>query len=229
MSRAGDYNVCITARHDDFAVNPDDISRLIDYFDTKMYLDGPDREHSRLVVLSHAEARTWKPFIRTDPDAPVEFVRRRQVHILHSPAASEEQFRNYGQLLQKLDNLTPKDTPFVASLGLASRRLYEILYCPVPGQAQHWIDLMTVHVVQGYHPVWRRIWDEQQGRKDWQMLAAKSFILMFSCRVNGRVDHFTIEEYLEVLRLKAEFVEFLREVGSIIGTKDFELLGGTTE
>lgn len=229
MPRAGEYNLCITARHDGFVVRAEEISRLIDYFDSKLYLDGPDREHSRLVLLSHREAKTWQPYIRRDPEEPIEFIRRRQVHVLHSPAAPEEGFRNYGQLLQIIDNLMPKDTPFVASLGLASRRLFDLLYCPVPRQPQRWVDSMTVHIVQGYHPIWRRIWDEAHSRKDWQMLGTKSFILMITCKLNTRFDYLSIEEYIETIRLKVEFVHFLSAVGSIIGTKDFELLGGTTE
>jgi hypothetical protein len=229
MTRLGDYNLCITARHDRFQVRAEDVSRLIDFLDNYLYLDGPDRDHSRLVLRSHQESKIWEPFARLDPEEPVQHLRRRHVHVLYSPAVPEEQYRNYGELLQKIDNLMPRDTPFVASLGLASRRLREIIYCPVPNQQHRWIDFMTVHVVQGYHPIWQRIWVEESGRKEWQLQAVKAFILMISCKINGRGEYLSIEEFIEILRLKADFVRFLSVIGNIIGTKDFELTGGTTE
>ncbi len=229
MANVGEYNLCITARHDGFAVRAEDVSRLIDFLDTKMYLDGPDRDYSRLVVNSHREAKMWLPYVRIDPDEPLEFLRRRHVHVLHSPAASEENFRNFSELLVKIDNLMPRDMPFVASLGFASRKLRELIYCPVPRQHQSWIDHMTVHVLQGYHPIWKRVWNDHSGQKEWQLLAVKAFILMISCKVNSRLEYLTIEEFIETLRLKVEFAHFLGAIGSIIGTKDFELLGGATE
>ncbi|MEI6043979.1 MAG: hypothetical protein WCS37_06275 [Chloroflexota bacterium] len=229
MARTGDYNLCITAGDDRYVVKPEDLTRLIDFLDAKMYLDGPDRDNSRLVVFSYTEAKTWEPFLRANTEAQPPYLRRRHVNILHSPAAPEERFKNYGELILKLDNLIPKDAPFVASLGYTSRKLSEIIYCPVPGQSQRWINTMTIHLMQGYHPIWRRVWVEENERKEWQLQAVKAFILMVSCKLNPRVNHLTIEEFVETLRLKIEFVYLLSAIGDLIGTKDFELLGGSTE
>jgi len=221
------YNLCIAPGDDRFRVKLDEVSRLIDFLDSKMYLEGPDRDYSRLVLLSRRETTMWEPYLRDDPEAPIQPLRRRHVHVLHSPAAPEDTFRNYGQLLQKLDNLLPRDTPFVASLGYGTRKLNELIYTPVPGQARRWIESTTLHLVQGYHPAWRRAWDENHSQPEWELIAVKAFTFMISCKLARNVEAFTSEEFIETVRLKMDFVQFLRTIGDIIGTKDFELLGGT--
>ncbi len=229
MTKVGHYNLCITPRHDHFSVGLEQVSKLIDFLDARMYLDGPDKDHSRLVVVSQRETHSWKHSLREDPESPVQSMRRRHVHVLHSPAAPEENYRNYSELLYKIENLMPRDTGFVASLGYGTRNLYDTLYSPFPNQERRWIDSMLVHVIRGPHPIWRRVWDEQHGRKEWQILGVKAFTLMITCKLNMRVESFSIEEYIEVLRLKHDFISFLSAIGSIIGTKDFELLGGTMD
>ncbi len=229
MPRTGDYNLFITATEDRLVIKPEDFFRLVDFLDSKQFLEGPDRDFSQLVIRSHQEVKDWEPFARSKPDDPLPKLRRRQVNLLFSPAAPYDNLKQYSQLLAKLEHLIPPDASLVVSLGYGTRQLAEIISCPVPGQDKPWIQTLTVHLLRGFHPLWTRVYNREEEVKEWDLLGVKSFTLMLACKLDPQLKSLKLNKFLHLLPEKPEFVDFLRQIGAIIGTKEFELLGGKTE
>jgi hypothetical protein len=100
-----------------------------------------------------------------------------------------------------------------------------VLHCPVPGESRRWIRDVVVYLIRGYHPVWKRVFNEQESRKEWELTAVKGFNLMLVCKLDSRIDVFKLEEFIEVLRLKEEFMHFLKKIGQTLGYLHFEMLG----
>lgn len=229
MPGFSDYNICISARDDSFVPNVDAVSRLIDFLDSNMYLDGPDRDDSKLVLLPSRDTENWKNYIRPDLESSTPHVRKRYVHLLHSPTAIENYYKHYGELGNMVENIMPRDVAFVASLGRGTRRLLELSYCPrEAGEERRWLQYVVAHVIRGYHAIWDRVWDENSRHKAWELQSVKGFTLMLSCKLNNKVPVPTLEEYVNNLAEKKEFLLFVENMGRIIGTCDFELLGEHT-
>ena len=225
MPRVGDYHICITGLDDDFYPSIEKSVELIDFLDFSMYLDGPDNDTSAFVRIPYRDTKQWSEYLRVNPEHHVKRLCRRYVYLIHSPIALDQPYKHYNDLLQIIEGITPRDAGFIASLGKGTGRLLDVLHCPIPGENRHWIQQVTVHLIRGYHPVWHRVWNSDEGRKEWELSAVKGFNLMLVCKLDPRVDVFTLEEYLEMLRLKHEFREFLVKIGKTIGYLDFELLG----
>ncbi len=229
MPGISDYNICISARDDGFVPGVSAIARLIDFMDSNLYLDGPDRDDSKLVLLPTRETHSWKSYVRTNGQEALPPLHKRYVHLLHSPTAIENYYKHYGELGSQVENIMPRDAAFVASLGRGTRRLYELTYCPQrPGEERRWIQYVVAHVLRGYHALWDRSWDDASRHKVWELQAVKGFTLMISCKLNPKAEVPTIQQYIEGLQSKKEFNEFLEKIGRIIGTCDFELIGEHT-
>ena len=229
MPGISDYNVCLSTRDDTFVPGLSAISRLIDYLDSKMYADGPDRDDSRLVLLPVRETNEWKNYLRVKPGQPVPAVSKRYVNLLYSSTANETLYRHYGELATLIDNITPKDASFVASLGRGTRKLDELIYFPTtPNEERRWLQYTTAHLLNGYHALWDRVWDNATQQKVWRLKATKGFTLMIGCKLNTKAPIPPLGEYLENLQSKPEFQEFMAEVGAILGNSDFELIGEHT-
>jgi hypothetical protein len=225
MSVNSDYHICITGLYDSFIPELDKAIQLVDFLDFGMYLDGPDRDSSTFVRISSRDIKQWSEFVRVNPEQPVQPLRRRYVYLTHSPIALDQRYRHYSELMQIMEGVTPREAGFIASLGFGTRRLLDVLHCPLPGDDRRWIQQVSVHLIRGLHPVWRRVWNQAEGRKEWELMAVKGFNLMLVCKLNHKMDIFTIEEYIEILRLKQEFTRFLIKVGQNINCLDFELMG----
>lgn len=208
----------------------DAISRLVDFMDSNLYLDGPDRDDSKLVLLPTQETKQWSNYLRLQPDDPLPAqVRKRYVHLLHSPTAQENYYKHYGELGVQIENIMPRDKAFVASLGRGTRRFMELSYSPTgPGEERRWLQYVVAHVVRGYHPLWDRVWDDHARHKMWELQAVKGFSLVITCKLNPRVPAPDLPTYLYALQAKPEFNMFVERVGQIIGTCDFELMGELT-
>ena len=231
MAAISDYNVCVSIRDDKFIPEVENVVRLIDFLDTGMYLDGPDRDDSRLVMLPAREAKELKQYIRADQTYAIPNVQKRYVNLLYSTSAQETLYRHYGELCNHVANASPRDATLVASLGRGTRKLNDIAYCPVGagvGQNQRWLQYTIAHILKGYHGIWDRIWDDRLQPKTWQLRAVKGFTFMLTCKLNPRVPFPTLDTYLEELKAKPAFQEFLETVGGLIGNNDFELLGEHT-
>lgn len=227
----GDYNICISARDSFFVPDLEAISKLIDFLDSKMFLDGPDREDGKLVLLPSGETREWGQMLRGQSSVATltSPIRKRYVNLLHSPTAEENFYKNYSQLSTWIDNLMPRDVAFVASLGRGTRRTTELLYVPAtPGDDKRWVQWNVLHILRGYHGLWDRIWDETTQTKVWELKAVKGFTLMLHCKLNPRQNVPPIEEYIEQLRAKPDFQAWLAKISAAIGISDFEFIGERT-
>ncbi len=228
MPGLSNYNVCLSSRDDNFVPALETISHLIDYLDTKMLLDGPDRDDSRLVFLPPREVEEWKNYLRNDSTAPITPLYKRYVNLLYSNTIPEISYKHYGELQNHIDN-SSRDRTLVASLGPVSRRFSELVYCPAaPDEERQWVQAIVVHVLRGYHALWDRMWDERSQQKVWRLQATKGFTLMFSYKLNTKVPLPTLPQYLKTLQQKGDFQEFVQRIGQIIGNSDFELIGEHT-
>jgi hypothetical protein len=225
-----DYNVCISARDARFVPDLEAVSRLVDFLDGNMYLDGPDRDDSKLVMLPSRDTQNWKNYLQdTLPDRSLPLLRKRYVHLLHSPTAVENYYKHYGELGNQVENIMPRDAAFVASLGRGTRRMMELSYCPnQPGEGRRWMQYVVLHVLRGYHALWDRVWDETSRHKVWELRSIKGFTLMISCKLNSRVEIPSLEKYLSDLQNKKDFNDFLERIGRVIGTCEFDLMGEHT-
>jgi hypothetical protein len=168
--------------------------------------------------------RQWEQYVRENRDEPVKPLRRRYVHLTYSPIAIDQPYRDFNEL-NKIIESCPAESAFIASLGRCTRRLEDIIYCAMPGERRRWVESVSANLLQGYHPVWRRVWTEEVQHKEWELIAVKGFNLMFVCKLNPRSEVFTLEDFIEALHLKEEFATFLSRIGKIIGYNDFEILG----
>jgi len=224
MAEFGNYHICITGRQDTFTPSLTQVSRLIDMLDLDFYLEGSDRHTTAFVPTPSRDVRQWAQYVRENQDEPVKPLRRRYVHLTYSPIAIDQPYRDFNEL-SKIIESCPRDSAFIASLGRCTRRLEDILYCAIPDERRRWIESISAHLLQGYHPVWRRVWTEEVQHKEWELIAVKGFNLMFICKINPRAEAITLEEFIEALHLKDEFATFLIRIGKIVGCLDFEILG----
>jgi hypothetical protein len=225
MPEVSDYHICITGHDDDFIPSLDKSVQLIDFLDFSYYLDGPDRETGIFVRLPHRDTQHWSQYVRTNPEEPVKYLRRRYVYLTYSPIALDQPYRHYNDLIHIIEGITPREAGFIACLGRGTRNLVDVLHCPVPGESRRWIRDVVVYLIRGYHPVWKRVFNEQESRKEWELTAVKGFNLMLVCKLDSRIDVFKLEEFIEVLRLKEEFMHFLKKIGQTLGYLHFEMLG----
>ncbi len=229
MAGSSDYNICISLRDDNAVPTLETVSQLVDFLDYNLYLDGPDRDASRLVRLPIRETKEWQNYLRRSPDDLVPTIRKRYVNLLYSPTTEETLFRHYGELSVQVLNVRPRDASIVASLGAATRRLSEL--CTVANDFdpdQRWIQSITVHTLRGYHALWSRVWDEAAQHKTWELRRVKGFTFMLSCKLNPKAEVLPLETYLARLWAKPEFQSFLEKLGDIIGDCNFELIGELT-
>lgn len=233
-----DYVLFVTPRDNNFRPPSEDISRIIDFLDLNFYLEGPDRDLSNLVKLPLKETKNWAELamppqptlvavgLGTDAVITVPALRKRYVNLLHSPTALDEPYRSYSQLCNLIENLQPRDTPFVASLGRGARAAWRAFYCPRPHEDRNrWIKMQTVSLVSGYHPIWCRVWDAQIMHKEWELVTVKAFKIVISCTLNSRAEKMSIDEFVAGLQASSEYQKFAQQVGHIIGNPDLELLG----
>jgi hypothetical protein len=231
MPAIGDYNICISARDSSYVPPLENVSKLIDFLDTKMFLDGPDREDGKLVLLPSAETREWGLMVNNQSNVATLTppIRKRYVNLLHSPTAPENFYKNYGELSTWIDNLMPRDVAFVASLGRGTRRTAELLYVPsAPGEERRWVQWHVLHILRGYHGIWDRVWDDANQTKMWELRAVKGFTLMLHCKVNVRQTLPPIDEYMARLQEKPDFQAWLTKVKAAIGIDEFEFIGEHT-
>lgn len=227
MPAISDYNVCISPCDDAFVPSVGAVSRLIDFLDSNLYLDGPDRDDARLVILPARETKEWRHYIRPNSEASVQALRKRYVNLLHSPSAVENYYKHYGELGQQVENISLRETAFVASLGRGTRRLNDLSHY-MYNEQRRWLQYVVAHIICGHHALWDRVWDEHSSQKMWELQAVKGFTLMLSCKVNPKVEVPTLEVYMNGLQAKPEFQEFLTKVSRIIGVNGLELIGEHT-
>jgi hypothetical protein len=223
-----DFHLCITFRHDKFQPALEEILNLVDFLDYGFFLEGPDRNLSAFVPLSMREAEKWSEYQRDDVEMPIKPHHKRSIYMLYSPAAPDEPYGNYNYLHTRLNNLIPREQPFVATLGRGTRKLMEVLYTAKPNEQRRWVDSFIVHIVRGPHPVWHRIWNIEENHREWELLAVKSFFVMVEFKVNSKADFYRYEDYVDVLRNKENFLAFLTKFGNLVNNYDFELLGGAS-
>ncbi len=233
-----DYVLFVTPCDDNFRPTSEDISRIIEFLDLNFYLEGPDRDLSNLVVLPSKETKNWAEFAREHQPTPVTVgsgidvittpppLRKRYVNLLHSPTALDEPYKSYSQLCNLIENLQPRDTPFVASLGRGAREAWRAFYCPLPHEDRtRWIAMQTLSLVSGCHPIWRRIWDEQTLHKEWELVTVKAFKIAISCKLNSRAGNMKIDDFVASLQTSPDYQKFIQKVGHLIRNPDLELLG----
>jgi hypothetical protein len=235
MSIHGDYNICISAADSGFVPSLEDVSRLLDYLDAKMYLDGPDRDDSRLVILPSRETKEWQERIEAQKQqhlfgggvVTVAPLRKRYVNLLYSPAAPEQLYRHYGELAVMIDNLMPREVAFVASLGRGARKLNELLDTRRSDE-QRWIQYSVAHILRGPHALWDRVWDEKAQTKVWELQAVKGFTFMLHCKLNSKAQIVPLPQYITQLEQKVEFQQFLAKIREYIGVTNLEIIGEHT-
>jgi hypothetical protein len=232
----GDYNICISATDSGFVPTLEDVSRLLDHLDGKMYLDGPDRDDSRLVILPSRETKEWQERLEAEKQqglfgggvATLTPLRKRYVNLLYSPAAPEELYRHYGQLAVMIDNLMPREVAFVASLGRGGRKLNELLDTRRNPEEKRWIQYSVAHILRGYHALWDRVWDEKAQTKVWELQAVKGFTFMLHCKLNSKADVVPLKDYIAQLAQKVEFQQFLVKIREYTGATSLEIIGEHT-
>jgi hypothetical protein len=230
-----DYILCITPRDDSFRPSSEAVARIIDFLDTKFYLEGPDRDLSALVLLPNKETKYWAEYVQQHQLASVGAeqllddeppIRKRYVHLLYSPTSPDEPYKNYTQLCNMIENLQPRDTPFVAALGRGARAAWKALYCPLPDEDRNrWVISQTIALVSGYHPIWRKIWDNETMHKEWELVTVKAFKVVIGCKLNTRSDVMSIEDFVQNLEQSPEYQLFQQKIGALSGCTDLQLLG----
>lgn len=240
-----DYILNITPRDADFRPSVDNVVRLIDFLDLNLYLEGTDRDLSAFVLLPKSETKNWEEHSRvsqqqyvgvevgaggtTSVGSAVELaqpMRKRYVHLLNSPAAPDIPFKSYHELCNLISDMQPRDSAFIAALGRGARNLWKAMYYPlIEDERSRWVVAHSCNIVNGYHPIWRKIWNEETFQKEWELVTVKAFKVVITCKLNTRASYPDITEYVESLQTRPEYQDFVQKIGSIIGCFDLELLG----
>lgn len=237
-----DYVLNITPRDANFRPSLESVVRLIDFLDLNMYLDGPDRDLSSLVLLPKRETKDWEEYSTTlqqdyvgveatgsaallSRTALPQPIRKRYVHLLNPPASSDIPFRTYHDLCNIIGDM-PRDAVFIAELGRGSRNLWKAMYYPLSeDERNRWVVGQTCNIVRGHHPIWRKVWNEDSFQKEWEVVTVKAFKIVITYRLNNRTAYPEIGELLEQIQARPEYQDFVTKIGSIIGCDDLELLG----
>ncbi|HEX2910758.1 MAG TPA: hypothetical protein VH186_08125 [Chloroflexia bacterium] len=226
MHGTSDYNVCISALDDGFVPGLENVSRLIDFLDSNLFLEGPDRYESNMVMLPAKETASLKELVRTGPQTALPVVRKRYVHLLYPPTSVEHPYGNFGELSIQVENMMPRDKAFVATLGRGTRRLFDLAYVQArPNEERRWMQFVSARLLRGYHALWDRVWDERSLQRVWELQSVKGFTLMINCKLVHNATPLPLPEYIKRLESKPDFVQFMDRMGQILGTREFELIG----